>query len=95
MTVLALLEEIKVRRLHLELDGGEVFVEGDEEALTLDLLTDLRSHKDELVALLFCRRCANPMEQIEAGYFSCPECHYQAAEARSGYWTKESEVKAV
>ena len=92
MTTLALLEEIKTRRLHLELDGGNVFIEGDEDILTPDLLTELRAHKAELVALLFCRHCASPMQQIEAGYFSCPQCHYQMVEPRSGYWTKESEV---
>lgn len=88
MTALALWEEIKTRGLHLELDGGAVFVEGDEEALTPDLLTELRAHKEELVGLLFCRHCAAPMEHVEAGYFSCPACHCQVVEARSGFWTK-------
>jgi hypothetical protein len=33
-----------------------------------------------------CRHCSTPMTRVEAGYFSCPECHYQCVEAKSGFW---------
>jgi hypothetical protein len=34
-----------------------------------------------------CERCGVAMACIELGYYSCPACHYQVVEARSGFWT--------
>jgi predicted RNA-binding Zn-ribbon protein involved in translation (DUF1610 family) len=34
-----------------------------------------------------CPSCAASMEQIAAGYFSCPACHTQTVAARSDFWT--------
>lgn len=37
-------------------------------------------------ALKPCQRCDASMQHVEAGYFSCPACHFQAVEAKSGFW---------
>ncbi len=51
----------------------------------------LRNHKPNslnLIAEMICKHCGTQMQPIEAGYFSCPGCHYQLVEPRSGFWHK-------
>lgn len=77
---------------------GELEIEADEGVLTDELLTQIRERKAELLRLLTpkpCQRCNAAMENIEAGYFSCPACHFQIVERHSGFFDpKRTAVEA-
>lgn len=87
---------------HLQASGFTLLATGQQLAVTpASKLTEaeralVARHKEKLLALLApkpCAQCATPMTHIEAGYYSCPACHYQIVEAKSGYFHKPAETQ--
>lgn len=89
MTGAALLTHLRSAGVQLICVDGLLELHGDEELLTDEMLADIRTQKEELLALLtprLCVRCDTQMTHIEFGYYSCPACYFQIVEPRSGFW---------
>lgn len=88
MTALGLFTHLQTSGFTLLADGSTLLITPASK-LSSDDRAQIKQYKPEFLRLLtpkLCERCAAPMTHIEAGYFSCPECHYQCVEAKSGFW---------
>jgi TubC N-terminal docking domain len=78
--------------------------------LTNEQRAAIKIHKSTIVAFLEaakqaaealseppkpCERCGAKMKHVEAGYRSCPSCHFQIVEPKSGYWTTTRPVESA
>ncbi len=89
MSASALMEMLSASDIRLSVTGERLKVDAPVDVLTEQHRALLRQHKAELLRLLTpkpCAQCGAPMEHVEAGYFSCPACHSQVVEARSGFF---------
>ena len=88
MTAKTLLSDLRANGFSLSVSDGKLHVKPSAN-LTEQQRADIRAHKAELLTLLtpkLCERCSTPMQRLELGYHTCPNCHYQIVERKSGFW---------
>jgi hypothetical protein len=95
MTAIDFLSEVQARGITLVVDGDNLRCQGDNAALTPDLIAELREHKTEILSLMICGQCRTPltgpvnklwrvMNDGETTYLCSPRCVHQAWPWRLG-----------
>jgi hypothetical protein len=55
--VAELLNQVQAKGIILTVDGDKLYYQGNESALTPDLIEELREHKTEIISLMKCGQC--------------------------------------
>jgi hypothetical protein len=95
MTAVDLLNEVQARGITLVVGGGNLRCQGENAALTPELITELRDYKAEILSLLICGQCRSPLTGPvnklwrvlnggEATYLCSAQCAFEAYPWRLG-----------
>lgn len=98
MTAEFLLNDLSIRGVTLKANGEQLDVEAPGEMLTSDLLATLKTHKDELLALLGqkCDKCAGLIETVTGNNWRhswCQKGCFDRWEADEGHTLRETAGK--